>query len=44
MFSKGWPTDIHQSRRTWNKPETKGLCEGVTLSLNPSTQIPPETR
>ena len=41
MLSEGWPTTIQQFRRTWQEPEAKRICEGVTLSLNPPLRFHP---
>ena len=54
MLSEGLTAAVHQCRRTWQEPEAKRICEGVTLSLNPPLRFfaeqsdqgraPPKTR
>ena len=41
MLSEGYATAIKQYRRTWQEPEAKNICEGVTLSLNPPLRFHP---
>ena len=41
MLSEGCATAIKQYRRTWQEPEAKNICEGVTLSLNPPLRFHP---
>lgn len=41
MLFEGWTTAIKQCRRTWQEPEAKRICEGVTLSLNPPLRLHP---
>ena len=41
MLSEGCATAIKQYRRTWQEPEAKSICEGVTLSLNPPLRFHP---
>ena len=44
MLSEGCATAIKQYRRTWQEPEAKNICEGVTLSLNPSLRFHPRPK
>ena len=41
MLSEGSTAAIQQFHRTWQEPEAKRICEGVTLSLNPPLRLHP---
>ncbi len=41
MLSEGYASAIRLRHRTWQEPEAKRICEGVTLSLNPPLRFHP---